>query len=100
MNFNHHIYEITHKATKIFGILKRTFLFLNKKTFLLLYKSLIRPHLEYANVIWYPKYKSISVERVQRRATKLLMKTRHMTYTQRLEYLDLPSLWHRILEVT
>ena len=55
-NYNHHIYEITHKANKILGILKRTFLFLNKKTFLLLYKSLIRPHLEYANVIWYPKY--------------------------------------------
>ena len=99
LNFNHHIYEITHKATKILGILKRTFLFLNKKTFLLLYKSLIRPHLENANVIWYPKYKyqPISVERVQRRATKLLMETRHMTYTQRLEYLDLPSLWHRRL---
>ena len=80
------------------GILKRTFLFFNKKTFILLYKSLIRPNLEYANVIWYPKYKyqSISVERVQRRATKLLMETRHMTYTQRLKYLDLPSLWHRI----
>ena len=65
LNFYHHIYEISHKATKIFGILKRTFLFVNnKKTFLLLYKSLIRPHLEYANVIWYPKYKyqSISVE--------------------------------------
>ena len=31
LNFNHHIYEITHKATKILGILKQTFLFLNKK---------------------------------------------------------------------
>ena len=29
LNLNHHIYEITHKATKILGILKRTFLFLN-----------------------------------------------------------------------
>ena len=98
LNLDLHIYEITHKATKILGILKRTFLFLNKKTFLL-YRSLIRPHLEYANVIWYPKYKyqSISVERVQRRATKLLMETRHKTYTQRLEYLDLSSLWHRRL---
>ena len=86
LNFNHHIYEITHKSTKTLGILKGTFLFLNKKTFLLLYKSLIRAHLEYANIIWYPKYKyqSISVERVQRRATKLLMETRHMTYTQGL----------------
>ena len=98
LNFNHHIYEITHKATNILGILKQTFLFFNKKkTFLLLYKSLIRPHLEHANIIWYPKYKSISVERVQRRATKILMENRQMTYTQRLEYLDLPSLWHRRL---
>ena len=97
LNFSRHIYEITHKATKILGILRRTILFLNKKTFILLYKSLIRPHFEYANVIWYPKYKSISVERVQRRATKLFMEIGHMTYTQRLEYLDLPSLWHRRL---
>ena len=37
----------------------------------------------------------MSVERVQGRATKLLMETRHMTYTQRLEYPYLPSLWHR-----
>ena len=29
LNLNHHIYEITHKATKILGILKRTFLFLD-----------------------------------------------------------------------
>ena len=57
---------------------------------------LIRPHLEYANVIGYPKYKyqSISVKRVQRIASKFLMETRHMTYTQWLEYLDLPSLWY------
>ena len=38
-----------------------------------------------------------SVKRVQRRATKLLMETRHMTYSQWLEYLDLPSLWYRRL---
>ena len=61
-NFNQHIYEITHKATKILGILKRTFIFFDKKTILSLCKSLIRPHLEYANVIWYCKYKSLSKE--------------------------------------
>ena len=99
LNFSQHIYELTHKTTKILGILKRTFIFLNKKTFLLLDKSLIRHHLEYANVTWYPKYEyqSIPVERVQRRATKLFMEIRHMTYTRRLEYLDLPSLWRRRL---
>ena len=31
LNLSHHIYEITYKATKIFGIIKRTFLFLTKK---------------------------------------------------------------------
>ena len=42
---------------------------------------MIRPHLEYANATWYPnyEYQSISVEWVQRRTTKLLMETRHMT---------------------
>ena len=57
---------------------------------------MISPHLLHASVTWYPKYKyqSISVERVQGRATKLLMETRHMTYTQRLAYLDLPFLCH------
>ena len=55
-------------------------IFFNLKN-ILLYESLIRPHLEYANVIWYHKYQSISVERVQRRATELLMETRHMTHS-------------------
>ena len=33
LNINHHIYEISHKATKILAILKQTNLFLNKKHF-------------------------------------------------------------------
>ena len=32
-NLSYHINEIRHKATKILGILKRTFIFLNKKIF-------------------------------------------------------------------
>ena len=56
LNLKQHIYEITYKAAKIFGIQERTYQFLDKKTFLLLYSSLIRPHLDYANAILYPKY--------------------------------------------
>ena len=33
LNLSHHIYETTHKATNILGILEQTFLFLNKKHF-------------------------------------------------------------------
>ena len=55
---------------------------------------MVRPHLEYGNVIWYPRLKrqSIAIERVQRRATSLLHECTHMSYTDRLNYLHLHSL--------
>ena len=60
---------------------------------------MVRPHLEYGNVIWHPLYKkkSISIEKVQRRATRLQRECKNMTYTQRLHYLDLHSLKGRRL---
>ena len=66
------------------GLIKRTFTYLNKDILLKLYKSLVRPHLEYGNIIWYPllKRQSKAVEKVQRRATKLLKECKNMTYDQ------------------
>jgi len=42
--------------------------------FLLLYKSMVRPHLEYANSVWCPYQKKdiTEIEKVQKRATKLI----------------------------
>ena len=59
-----------------------------------LFKAFVRPHLEYANVIWSPflKRQSIYIENVQRRATKLLKPCNTMTYDERLKYLNLHSL--------
>ena len=39
---------------KILGIIKRTFVDLDKTTFLLLYKGMVRCHLEYAVSLWNP----------------------------------------------
>ena len=63
----------------------------------LLYKAMVRPHLEYGNTIWGPFYKEdiIRIERVQRRATKLINGLRHKPYGERLQSLDLPSLLYR-----
>ena len=94
LNFNKHIELAIGKANRMLGLIRRTFNYLNKDVFIKLYKSLVRPHLEYGNIIWNPvlKRQSISIEKVQRRATKLLKPCRDLPYTERLKYLGLYSL--------
>lgn len=94
LNFDSHIQKAVNKSNQMVGLIRRSFAYLGKETLLQLYKSLVRPHLEYGNIIWYPflKRQSIAVEKVQRRVTKLLQECGHMTYSQRLQYLSLPSL--------
>ena len=65
--------------------------------FLLLYKALVRPHVEYAICIWNPylKYNMDMIERVQRRATKIVPSLRDLSYTDRLKKLNLETLEYR-----
>ena len=99
LSFDAHIHNVVNRANQMLGIIKRCFSFLNRDIFLKLYKAFVRPHLEYANVIWNPylKRQSIMIERVQRRATKLLFECRNMFYRERLQYLNLHSLKGRRL---
>ena len=55
-------------------MLKRTFSFMSKELFVFLYKTYVRPHLEYCVQLWSPYYvRDIdNLEQVQRRATKLV----------------------------
>ena len=94
LKFDSHIHKIVAKANRMLGIIKRSFMSLNKDCFMKLYKAFVRPHLEYANVIWAPhlKRQSIYIENVQRRATKLLKPCDTMSYNDRLRYLKLHSL--------
>ena len=45
------------KLTEFWVSSKWSFSYLDKELFLLIYKSMVRPHLEYANSIWSPKLK-------------------------------------------
>ena len=99
LNFSDHIYEKIKKAYQMIGIIKRNFKNIDKNTFILLYTSLIRSHLEYANSVWNP-YKSgfiADLEKVQKRATKLIWSCKSMHYSERLRYLGLPTLKYRRL---
>ena len=55
---------------------------------------MVRPHLEYGNVVWGPHFKldQQAIERVQKRATKLIRNIKDLPYSERLKDLNLPSL--------
>ena len=78
-------------------LIKRSVTYLDEKTLVLLYTSLVRPLLEYANVTWPVSFKKDidKLERVQRRATSLLPHIRQLHYQDRLKILNLPSLVYR-----
>ena len=78
-------------------MLKKSFKFWDQRTFKKLYGAFIRPHLEYGASIWNPHQKKEirRLERVQRRATKLVPMSRNLPYEVRLKTLDIETLEER-----
>ena len=58
---------------------------------------MVRPILEYANTVWGPIFigDQWKIERVQKRATKMVAAIKHLPYEDRLRRLKLPSLRYR-----
>ena len=99
LKFQIHINNQTKKANQRLGMINRSFTYMDKNMFTTLYKSIVRPHLEYGSNIWSVMYKkeAIQIENVQRRATKLVKNIQHLSYSDRSRYLGLPSLQYRRL---
>ena len=70
MDWGQHISEISSKATKTLGFLRRNLAFAPQSTKEVAYKTLVWPKLEYAAPIWspYSKLQINQVEKVQRKA--------------------------------
>jgi len=56
LQFYGHIHEKVKKAYSMLGIIKRNFKYMDKASFLCLYKSLIRSTVEYNSSVWNPSY--------------------------------------------
>ena len=78
-------------------MIKKSFEYLDWGMFSKLFTTLVRPILEYGNAIWGPLFTldQRKVEKVQRRATRLLSSLHDKSYTERLSILSLPSLLYR-----
>ena len=70
-----HVEETVHKANKVLGLLKRTVGSKNKEIFSILYKTFLRPILEYPRLVWSPHLaKDIhEIEKVQRRTSRIAL---------------------------
>jgi hypothetical protein len=75
------------KANAVLGMIKRNIHFKSKDVMVKLYKSLVRPRLEYCIQAWSPYLqKDIDgLEKVQRRATRLIEGYWELSYEERLE---------------
>jgi len=94
ISFQSHIDSIVNRARRLTCMMFRSFYSRSPSVIVPIYKTLIRPLLEYATAVWNPhQLKQVKqVESVQRYITKRILKYSNASYDERLRILHIPSL--------
>ena len=75
LKWNRQTKHASEKATKVLNFIRRNFHNCSKSVKEKLYQTLVRPHLEYASIVWNPVSKENKnlIEMVQRRAARFVL---------------------------
>ena len=97
LKWRQQIATATISATQLAGWVMRVFRSRTKEVILILYKSLVRPKLEYGCVVWHPLLITdiAKLESVQRTMTSRIQEMQRYNYWERLEKLGLFSMQRR-----
>jgi len=91
--------EARKKALRMLGAINRNVSYRSEEVIRKLYCAYVRPHLEYCIQAWSPSYEKDCwlLERVQKRATKMVNGISNLAYEERLKKLNMFSLRYRRL---
>ena len=101
LQWNSNIKACIAKANKMVAWITRNLILREKNVMLPIYKTIIRPHLEYCTQLWNPVAEHgnwstiIELERVQRRFTSMIDDFSTLPYSERLDKLYLTTLAER-----
>ena len=92
-----HVNKIAKKAHAVLSQIRRATTLRDSKTFIGLYKSFVRPHLETAASVWNPSKREDvqTLEKVQRRAFRMVTDLGKISYEEKLEKMGMQSLEDR-----
>ena len=94
LSFNKHVDVIVAKAYARLGLIYKLFHTKSPNSISRLYKSFVRPILEFSSLIWSPstKYRVQKIERIQKRMCRMIPAMRDRSYKQQLALLGIQSL--------